>query len=97
MKQPWYKNISIANVGKGVAYILTALGLGVGATSVTGFTDSKADEIGNKFAIHEVTDSLRNVYMERRMVEMQKDIDILVTLSKDSHEAIIRMEAKAAK
>ena len=93
-KQPWYKNIDWKAFSKGAAALVTACGLGVGFTSTTGIGTGNADEIANELALHQVTDSLRNVYMEEKLTRMEKNLNAVVELSTATHDAVIRLEAR---
>lgn len=93
---PWYNKINWSKVGKGVAAFVTTLGLGFGISTTSLVQDSDAD-IGNKLTLHEVTDSIRNVYIQERIDRMDKNIDKMMTINEQTHDIVIRLEAKASK
>ena len=93
-KQPWYNKINWVNVGKGVGAFLAALGLAFGISTTSLVQGSDAD-IGTKLQLHQATDSVRAIYIQERLDRMDKNMEKMVTISQDTRDIVIRLEAKA--
>lgn len=95
-KQPWYNKINWSNVGKGVAAFATACGIGFGVSTTSLFTEPDAD-VGNRLQLHVATDSVRAIYIQERLDRMDKNMEKMMSISTDTRDIVIRLEAKAQK